>query len=323
MSTESDAVEIYRRHRPRTLDGVVGQDAAVKIIRGFAKDIPAAILFFGWTGTGKTTMARIVARMLGTDPDNRFDYHEKNCAAAESPLGMIQEIQANLSMSPVSSKYTVYVLDEVQSLSRATFAQQALLKILEDTPPHVRFMLCTTDPKKVLPAVRGRCTPIETKAISNKALTDLIIRVAKAEEVRPPVSAELAERLAAAANGSAREALVQLGKVMGIADPDERLAAVGAFVEDEDKFGIVKALLPWGNKSPNWAETARLLEEFKDEDPEGIRLMILASARAQLLKTKSQLAYKAICCLNEPFYDKTAGKALLAAACYEICFGGK
>ena len=322
MSETDGPVELYRRYRPTKLDDVVGQDAAVKTLRGYGRNIPSALLFHGWTGTGKTTMARIVAGMLGLSTDDQFNYREVNCALHDSPLGMVQEIDASMRMSPLGARYKMYVLDEVQSLSRATFAQQALLKMLEDTPPHVRFALCTTDPKKVLAAVRGRCTPIEVKPIPAKLLAALARRTALAEGVE--ISDEVAERIAAVADGSAREALVQLQKVIGLKEEREQLAAVGGIEDNEDdRFGIVKALIPWNGRPGDWKSVAALLEEFKDEDPEGIRQMILASARAQLLKNGSKLAYRAIICLNEPFYDRASGRALLAAGCFEICNGAK
>lgn len=314
----ADGTELYRRYRPVVLEEVVGQPEAVKIIKGFGDKIPHALLFYGPSGTGKTTLARIVATRVGCSPTSRFDYQEINCGMVESALDTIRRIDRGLSDAAIG-KCRVYVLDEVQSFSRAKFAQEAALKMLEDCPDHVYFALCTTDPKKIITTIRNRCTQIEVKALSNKDIDGLIRKVAKREQF--DLFDRVAEKIVEVAAGSARAALVNLEKVIGI-DGDERqqAAAVSAIGENPNVFELVKALLPWkGN--PEWKTVADVLERIKEEDPEGVRLMVLSSARSQLIKTGNPLAYKAIKCLDEPFYDRASGHALLAAGCYQVVHG--
>lgn len=312
--------ELYHRHRPYDLDGVVGQADAVRTIRGFGAKVPRSILLYGGSGTGKTTLARIIARLVGCNPDNKFDYHEINCGAIESPIDMVREINRDMSGSPLTGKALVWVLDEVQTFSKSKGAQEALLKILEDCGPKAYFFLCTTDPKKLIPTIRNRCTQIPTKQIAAKDLEGLVRRVAKAENAE--LDDRLVEKIVEYAGGSARKALVDLEKVIGIKDPKERMSAIQPPEEEVIAFELVKALMPFRG-DPQWPDVAKVLSSIKDEEPEGIRQMVLASARTNLLKCSGNmgLCYKTIKCLAEPLWDKNSGHALLAAGCYQVCFG--
>lgn len=316
--------ELYKRYRPQTLDEVIGQDAAVRTIRGF-KSIPHALLFDGPSGTGKTTLARIVARMLGTPPECRTDYVEKNCGSVESALEMARDIQGQMTLAPLEGKCRVWVLDEFQSLSRATYAQQALLKMFEDMPDHVYFMICTTEPDKVNKAIRSRCTRIPTGPIPDRDVARLVKEVAAAEKVK--IADDLVDKIVDAAGGSARNALVELEKAIGIDDPAHRLDAVGGLKAEKVAFDLAKEIVPF-NGAPNWATVRKLLEELKDEEPEGIRQVILALARNGLVNPKTPQArqehcYRVIMCMADPVYDKNAGRAVLTAWCYQICTRSK
>lgn len=311
------AVDLYRRYRPKCLEEMVGQAAAVKTIRGFGTKIPKAVMLTGSSGCGKTTLARIMCRIADVNPS--IDLYEINCGVVESPLDTVRGIQEGLSLSPLGGKKRAWILDEVQALSRAGFAQQAMLKILEDGPEHAHFFLCTTDPKKVLPAVRNRCTQITVDALSAADLTALVKRVAAAE--RADVSERVVEKIVESAAGSARAALVELQKVAGIKGEPEQLAAVGVNLGAERvAYKLIKLLMPFKG-SPDWREVRKFLTEIKDEDPESIRCQVMAAARTSLLREgkPDDRAYAVIQSFRDPWYDRASGAALLAASCYEIC----
>lgn len=312
---------LYQRYRPRTLDDLVGQPVAVKTIRGFGKKIPHTLLMQGGSGTGKTTTARIIATMLGCPPENRFSYSEINCGAVESPLDKVREIRGDMTGAPLGADCRVYVLDEVQTWARSKGSQEALLKMLEDTPEGVYFILATTDPKRVIAAVLNRCTKITFHAVKPVDLTALVKRVAAAErlDVAPDVIAAVVE----AANGSPRAALVELERIAGM-DPADRLGAVSVAGLEKAAFDLVRELIPFRG-APTWAKVAAVLTALEDDDPEGLRQMVLACARNRLLKggADAPMCYKTIRCLDTPYYDRASGRALLAAACYTIVNGTK
>lgn len=310
-------MDLDQKYRPRRLEDVVGQPEAVSVIQGFKKKLPRCLLLHGQSGCGKTTLARIVAHDAGVSP---LDLIEKNCGAVESAIDMVREIATHMSAAPMAGRYRMWILDEIQTFSKSQAAQGAILKILEDCPSHVLFALCTTDPQKLLPTIRGRCVQIGLRGLRDAEVTQLVKDVAAKERIK--LTADLVEAIVLASGGSARDALKELEKAGAVGDPAEALKVVGATGPARAAFDLVKALLPWKG-APVWKDVTPVLLDIKDEDPEKIRQMVLASARTSLLRTGSPLAYKVIKCLSEPLYDRGSGHAILAAACYVVCEGGK
>jgi DNA polymerase III subunit gamma/tau len=315
---EPNGVDLDIKYRPRRLEDVVGQPTAVATIRGFAH-CPRAVMLHGPTGSGKTTMSRIITDRYQV---SQFDCHEINCGMVESAVDLVRGINREMTSAPMVGDRLAWVLDEVQIFSKSKQAQETLLEPLEKGPPHVLFILCTTDPKRLLPAIRGRCVDIELKPLSQPELELLVKRIAKAESI--PLDQRVVDKITHNANGAARNAVKLLQKVMGITDPEKQLAAIGGMVGgDVDEFGLVKALLPWKG-IPNWTAVAAVLVAVKEaeSEPEGLRMMILASARSMLVNLKAEnapLASRLIRYLAEPLYDKTSGHALLANACFQAC----
>lgn len=311
--------ELYKRHRPKTLSEVVGQPDAVRTLQKF-KDVPHAILFTGPSGTGKTTLARIMAEKVGAV--GRFDLQEVNCGTIDEPSKWVRQLEADMTGGAIQAKARGWILDEVQSLSRARFAQEALLKILEDMPDHVYFFLCTTDPKKILPTIRNRCSEVVCKTISDKEILGLIQKVAKLEKAS--VGQEVLDKIVECAAGSARKSLVELEKIIGMDDDEERMSAVGTQGLERAAFDLVKALMPWRG-APVWDEVAKVLKDIEEEEPEGLRQMVLASARSTLLNPKTDLRQKAhaakvIDRLRDQLWDKNSGRAILAAECFAVVY---
>lgn len=305
------------KYRPKTLDAVVGQSDAVGVVRGFGADVPRALLFHGRAGAGKTTIARIIVRKV-LDV-SRMDCVEVNCGTVEKPLDMVRELAQSVTQAPMTGAHRAWVMDEFQAFSKNRFAMEGFLKILEDSPPHVHFLLCSTDPDRILKAIRTRCVQIPLRDVPAADLARLVLKIAAAENADPPVTQQLADRIAAAADGSARVAVKELEKVIHLADPAARLAAVAGLAgEGTEEFKLVQELLPWRGAA-NWDRVAAVLDALKESDPEGLRRMILSSARGQLLKPGfpgKTHAYNVIRALADPLFDRSSGHALLAAGCF-------
>lgn len=303
-----DAVELYRKYRPQKFSDVVGQKEALNSLHDMYKrgEVPHCILFQGPSGTGKTTFARILRTKLKCSD---LDFFEIN-AADDRGIDMVRNIKRSVGIRPLEDGGSrVWLIDEAHALTGD--AQGALLKVLEETPPHAYFFLATTDPGKLKPTIITRCTVVNCTAVSRQDLHTLVKRVA-AEEKYELVD-DVAEKIAEESGGSARKALVILHQVLGIKDPEEQIKAVVGIDEKTPAFNIWLALT---RRGATWPDVCRVLSEV-EEDPEGIRRMILAVAAKNLIKNQNAATASLIIEeFRENFFD--SGRAGLVNACYNV-----
>lgn len=313
----ADGNELYLKHRPTMWKQVVGQPGAVATLEKLvkAKRVPHALLFCGSdsSGCGKTTLARITAIKMGCPPPMKpnelSDYMEQNCADARG-IDMIRDIRSRMSLNSLVSPCRVWVLDEVHKLTGD--AQSSLLKILEDTPRHVYFMLCTTESNKLLKTIVTRCTEIKCKPLTPRDVKQVVTNVLEAE--KQEVSEEVMDRIAEVADGSARKALVLLHQVLQIEDEDGCLEAIQAADVKRQSVEVAQALL---NPRCQWAEIAKVLKTV-DEDAESIRHLVLGYM-SKVVLGGGKLAGRAatiIYYFRNNFFDSK--KAGLIMACWEV-----
>jgi DNA polymerase-3 subunit gamma/tau len=301
--------ELYKKYRPKTLEEVVGNRTTVKALKGYlAKgNLPHTVLLHGPSGCGKTTLGRIIRRALGC---SKTDYRELNCSDFRG-IDTVREISRNMTLAPIGGKCRVFLLDEVHQLSKD--GQNAALKILEDTPSHVYFILCTTDPGKLLKTIVTRCCQLPVSPLDEEEASGLVQRVAKAAGVS--LSKDHLDELVGAAEGSARTALVLLDKLSQL-DEGERSEGLKKIKEQEaQSIELCRALI----KKARWPEVAKILRALPAGEEESVRWAVLGYARAVLLGGQFQ-AYNVICAFEQNFYDSKATG--LARACYEAIHGG-
>lgn len=301
--------ELYKLFRPKTLDEVYGQGDEINKLKGLLKDkkkFPHTLLLSGPSGTGKTTIARILRRELEC---HKNDYQELNVAQSRG-IDTIRDITDKMHLSPMYGPCKVYYLDEVHGLTGA--AQEASLKILEDTPNHVYFFLATTEPEKLKPTIITRSTEVKLKSLGVECMRLLINGVVK--KAGGDVSEDVCDRIIEVAEGSARQALKVLHQVLSLKGDDSRLAAI----EDSSnqKKGVSLAKLLASPTKFGWKEVVQALKELPEADIESTRRGILGYAAAGLTNGfgNPNRWLMLIDTFQKPFFD--CGKAGFTAGCY-------
>jgi DNA polymerase-3 subunit gamma/tau len=252
---------LYRKYRPQDFEEVVGQEPVVRTLRNAIESdqVRQAYLFAGPRGTGKTSLARILAKALNCtqgptpNPDKvchaceaiasgtSLDVIEMD-AASQRGIDDIREIRERVVLQPVEGRYKVYILDEAHQLTDAAF--NALLKLIEEPPPHLIFVFCTTDLGKMLPTVRSRCQTFVFQRPRLPELVRLLRRVADGEGIEAP-DAALA-LVARSARGSFRDAVSTLDQLGSATESKVTVQAVlqllGA-VEEEALFRLCDSIV--------------------------------------------------------------------------------
>lgn len=220
---------LYRQYRPTTWDEIVGQEHVVRTLQGALKTgrVGHAYLFAGPRGTGKTTMARIFAKAINCE-----DRKKRPCDACDScavindgramdlieidaasnrGIEDVRALKETAGTAPSSASHKVFIVDEVHMLSKDAF--NALLKLLEEPPAHVVFLLATTEAHKLLPTVLSRVQRFDFKKLTQQQIASKLNVIAKSEKVK--VQPDAIAAIAAASDGALRDAEVMLAKLLG------------------------------------------------------------------------------------------------------------
>ncbi len=218
-----------RKYRPRTFEDILGQDHVVTTLRNAIEGdrLAHAYLFVGPRGTGKTSTARIFAKALNCSNGPRLDFdpEEETCieiaegrsldvleidGASNNGVDQVRELRETVNYAPASGRFKIYYIDEVHMLSAAAF--NALLKTLEEPPPHVKFIFATTEPNKILPTIISRCQRFDLRPIPVDTIAEQLQHIATTESVTLEESA--AWSIARGAEGGMRDAQSMLDQLV-------------------------------------------------------------------------------------------------------------
>lgn len=215
-------LSLYRKYRPQTFADVVGQAHIVDVLKQSVEKgtVGHAYLFCGSRGTGKTSIARIFARALGTTINDLYEID----AASNTSVDDIRELSDAVHTIPLESKYKVYILDEVHMLSKAAF--NAFLKTLEEPPKHVIFILATTETEKLPDTIVSRCEVYNFKKPTAEMLKVHVLDIAKKEGA--DIEGAAAELVALLGDGSFRDTLSTLQKVLSFAGASNGASTPGS-----------------------------------------------------------------------------------------------
>jgi DNA polymerase III gamma/tau subunit len=295
---------LHLEYRPDKLDSLLGNEHLKQSLKSVleSKDRPRVFLLHGKTGCGKTTLGRIIADTIGCAPT---EIKELDIGDARG-IDNAREIKRDAAFLPMDGGLKVYILDEVQN-SLAGF-QEALLKTLEDTPEHVVFILCTTDPHKLKPTIRNRCSSYEVMPLPGTLIKKLLKNVLQSEKVDDfPI--EALDYIVQYSQGVPREALTILNQVIDLPTNEEIIAFLKSYrITEEQIESLVKLMIA----NAPWIELIKALKEIKDQDVEKIRRGVLGYCSAVLMSKPSKRCAMIMDCFSSNMFDSGMPGLVLA-----------
>lgn len=291
---------LYRTYRPHSFDTVVGQKHIVQTLQNALSQhkVSHAYLFCGPRGTGKTTVAKLVAKSVNCEnPAEAPCNHCETCigiqqgihpdvieidAASNNGVDQIRDLIEKVKYAPLQAKYKVYIIDEVHMLSQGAF--NALLKTLEEPPAHVIFILATTEPHKVLPTIISRCQRYDFTRVSQKDIQGRIEEVLTKENIK--FDHEATRLISQLSDGGVRDALSILEQVIAYSEDNltaQHVNDIYGIATTQDKLKLLKAI--------QHQDVAQLMAEIDEITQKNIDIRRLTNDLMELLKESVIFAY--------------------------------
>ena len=312
---------LYTDLRPKDFNEIIGNTTTVRSLKAIfdkGQKFPHAIMLYGPSGTGKTTLGRIIKDKLGC---SYLDYKEINAASKDSRgIDGMTEIIDSVKYKPLMGKIKVWLIDEAHQISSA--GMNSMLKVLEEPPAHCYFILCTTMPEKILSTIKTRCTSFVTSHLTDLQMKDLVLKTLTSKlsglAGNFDFLDEVADKVVMFAEGSPRQGLTILEKIINLETKEEMLESVSSVLTQENSgiMDLCRALLKV--KKGEWETISSILRNCEDvkSEPEKVRRMILGYMNSVLINedktgrnsSAKQNACIIINCIKEnTFYSGSAG----------------
>ena len=316
---------MYRVYRPKAFTDIIGQQHIVRTLQNQISSgtIAHAYLFCGTRGTGKTSVAKIFARAVNSHLSKggvaaggfELDIFEID-AASNNSVTDVRELIDKVKYPPVSAKYKVYIIDEVHMFSGSAF--NAFLKTLEEPPSHVIFILCTTEPYKLLPTVQSRCLRFDFRSATNAETEKLLEKVFVSEKITADKDA--IKLLASAGAGSFRDALSYAETAIAYCGKNKITASDVAQILGTVDKAVLKALLD-AIVAADTAKTDTICTDIfsRGINPTALVKDFLEIIRTTFIEKKNQTlldTYKTFAELEMSIKTATDAAAIFAGACF-------
>ena len=285
---------LYRKYRPKTFDEVVGQDVIVKTLKNSIKNnlVSHAYLLAGPRGTGKTTIAKIFAKVLNCyepvdcEPCNKclsceqannnqnIDIIEID-AASNNGVDEIREIRNKIALVPSNSKYKIYIIDEVHMLTTQAF--NALLKTLEEPPKHIMFIFATTEPQKIPQTILSRCQRFDYKKVNNDDIVKRLKYIVEQENIN--IDVESLYEIAKLSDGGMRDSISLLDQSVAYCDEKitiEDIHKINGSVTQEEINDLILNILN--------GELVNVIEKIEEYDSTGKNLIKITQELVERMK---------------------------------------